>query len=67
MEIAPDGTKRRALRYEALGEVTRKQASNTLAQRMAAEWQAHVLPMEIGSSGWIRTSNPPVNSRMLYR
>jgi integrase len=22
---------------------------------------------EIGSSGWIRTSNPPVNSRMLYR
>jgi hypothetical protein len=21
----------------------------------------------IGSSGWIRTSNPPVNSRMLYR
>jgi hypothetical protein len=22
---------------------------------------------EIGSSGWIRTSNPPVNSRMLCR
>ena len=22
---------------------------------------------EFGSSGWIRTSNPPVNSRMLYR
>ncbi len=22
---------------------------------------------EVGSSGWIRTSNPPVNSRMLYR
>jgi hypothetical protein len=22
---------------------------------------------KIGSSGWIRTSNPPVNSRMLYR
>jgi hypothetical protein len=21
---------------------------------------------KIGSSGWIRTSNPPVNSRMLY-
>jgi integrase len=64
MEIAPDGTRRRAQRYEALGEVTRKQASDTLAQRMAAgdnggkptrsrvvfrtlaaEWQAHVLPM----------------------
>ena len=23
-------------------------------------------PKKIGSSGWIRTSNPPVNSRMLY-
>jgi integrase len=64
MEIAPDGTRRKAQRYEALGEVTRKQASDTLAQRMAAgdngskptrsrvvfralaaEWQAHVLPM----------------------
>lgn len=64
MEIAPDGTKRRIQRYEALGEVTRKQASDTLAQRLAAggnssqptrsrvafrtlaaEWQAHVLPM----------------------
>ena len=22
---------------------------------------------EVGSSGWIRTSNPPVNSRMLCR
>lgn len=36
MEIAPDGTRRKALRYEALGEVTRKQASDTLAQRVAA-------------------------------
>ena len=25
------------------------------------------IPKEIGSSGWIRTSNPPVNSRMLCR
>jgi hypothetical protein len=23
--------------------------------------------MVVGSSGWIRTSNPPVNSRMLCR
>lgn len=62
-EIAPDGTTRKRLRYETLGEVTRKLASDTLAQRMAegdngkvtrsrvtfrtlaAEWQAHVLPM----------------------
>jgi hypothetical protein len=64
MEIAPDGTRRKIQRYEALGKVTRKQASDELAQRMAAgsnptkparsrmafrtlaaEWQAHVLPM----------------------
>ena len=64
LEIAPDGTRRKVLRYETLGHVTRKQASDTLAQRMAAgengktptrsrvafrtlaaEWQAHVLPM----------------------
>ena len=36
MEIAPDGTRKKVLRYETLGEVTRKQASNTLAQRLAA-------------------------------
>ena len=64
VKISPDGKRRRVQRYEALGEVTRKQASDTLAQRMAAgdngshaprsreafrtlaaEWQAHVLPM----------------------
>ena len=63
-EIAPDGTRKKVLRYEALGEVTRKIASDTLAQKLAAvntraapmrsrvtfrtlaaEWQAHVLPM----------------------
>ena len=36
IEIAPDGTRKKVLRYEALGEVSRKQASDTLAQRMAA-------------------------------
>jgi integrase len=64
MEIAPDGTMRKALRYETLGQVTRKEAQDSLARRMAAgnhgrtptrscvtfrtiaaEWQAHVLPM----------------------
>ena len=35
-EIAPDGTRRRALRYEALGEVTRKRASEILNQRLTA-------------------------------
>ena len=36
LEIAPDGTRRKVLRYEALGEVSRKQASDTLNQRMSA-------------------------------
>ena len=36
MEIAPDGKRRKSLRYEALGEVTKKQASDALAQRLAA-------------------------------
>src|SRR5580765_8987280 len=36
LEIAPDGKKRKVLRYEALGEVSRKRASDTLNQRMSA-------------------------------
>jgi hypothetical protein len=35
-EIAPDGTRKKVLRYEALGEVTRKVASDTLSQKRAA-------------------------------
>ena len=35
-EIAPDGTRKKVLRYEALGEVTRKVASDTLSQKLAA-------------------------------
>jgi hypothetical protein len=34
-EIGPDGTLRRTLKYEALGEATRKQAQDTLAERVA--------------------------------
>ena len=64
LEIAPDGTVRRALRYEALGAISRGEAGDILAQRLAAagnskaptrsrvtfrtlaaQWQAHVLPM----------------------
>jgi integrase len=36
IEIAPDGTRKKVLQYEALGEVTRKQATDTLNQRIAA-------------------------------
>ena len=35
-EIAPDGTRKKVLQYEALGEVTRKVASDTLARKLAA-------------------------------
>ncbi len=35
-ETAPDGTRKKVLRYETLGEVTRKQASQTLNQRITA-------------------------------
>ncbi len=36
LEIAPDGTRQKVLRYETLGEVTRKEAQETLAQKLAA-------------------------------
>ena len=36
LEIAPDGSRRRALRYETLGQVSRRDASEALARRLAA-------------------------------
>ena len=51
LEIAPNGTRKRVLRFESLGEVTRKQASETLAQRM-------------GAAG---TSGTPARSRITFR
>jgi len=36
IEIAPDSTRRKVLRYEALGNVTRKQALEILSQRITA-------------------------------
>ncbi|MEO8680186.1 MAG: tyrosine-type recombinase/integrase [Vicinamibacterales bacterium] len=50
-EIAPDGTARRALRYETLGPMSRKDAADILAQRLAAA----------GSS------RAPVRSRVAFR
>ena len=35
-EIAPDGTRNKVLRYEAVGEVTRKHATEILTQRITA-------------------------------
>lgn len=36
MEIAPDGTRRRVLRYETLGPMPRREAADILAQKLAA-------------------------------
>ena len=36
MEIAPDGTKQRRLRYETLGSMSRREAADILAQKLAA-------------------------------
>ncbi len=36
LEIGPDGTRRRVLRYQALGRITRKEAGEILAQKIAA-------------------------------
>jgi integrase len=35
-EIAPDGTKKRVLQYETLGEMSRRETSKVLAQKLAA-------------------------------
>lgn len=43
-EIAPDGTRKKVLRYETLGDVTRKVASDTLAQKLVAG-REHTTPM----------------------
>ena len=39
--------------------------SQSASQSRKAEGETSEIPREIGSSGWTRTSNPPVNSRML--
>jgi integrase len=36
LEIAPDGTTRKVLRYETLGQISRGEASDVLAQKVAA-------------------------------
>ena len=48
---------------DALGAVT----SQSTSQSTVAAREAREIIEESGSSGWIRTSNPPVNSRMLCR
>ncbi len=52
IEIAPDGTRKKVLRYEALGDVTRKIASDTLAQKLVSRR---------------RTAQTPMRSRVTFR
>ncbi len=47
------------------GKRTRKGQSDSNDSASRSEVPEFV--KDFGSSGWIRTSNPPVNSRMLYR
>ena len=41
LEIAPDGTKKRVLRYETLGRMSHREASEILTQKMAAASRTH--------------------------
>jgi hypothetical protein len=41
--------------------------SHITSQSEDLDAEARTFAKEVGSSGWIRTSNPPVNSRMLCR
>lgn len=46
-EIAPDGRRRNALRYETLGRVSRKQASQVLAERIAVASAGTVITSQV--------------------
>jgi integrase len=50
-EIAPDGTKKRVLRYETLGKMSRREASDILREKLAAASR----------------SNTPIRSRVTFR
>ena len=52
---------------EADVTVTEAVTSHIASQSEDLDAEAAEFSKEFGSSGWIRTSNPPVNSRMLYR
>ena len=54
-------------REEKLTSQSQKSMSQNTSQNGVSDKDAGEIVKEIGSSGWIRTSNPPVNSRMLYR
>ena len=62
-EIAPDGTVKRALRYEALEPMSRRAAANVLAARVSAAQQSHGplrsrVMFETLAMEWMRTVMP---------
>jgi hypothetical protein len=52
---------------QEMGHREEEVTSQVASQPTDIEKEACEFVMGIGSSGWIRTSNPPVNSRMLCR
>lgn len=61
IEIAPDGTKKRVLRYENLGPMPRRQATEILSQRLAAAGQTptrSLLTFRTLAQEWQRTVLP---------
>ncbi len=54
-------------RYAAFASVPPTSHVTVTSQPGDLDREFNEFTKEIGSSGWIRTSNPPVNSRMLYR
>jgi hypothetical protein len=61
LEIAPDGTKQRVLRYENLGEMTRREAASILSQRLALAGKGPVrsrVTFETIANQWVATVMP---------
>jgi integrase len=61
LEIAPDGKKQRMLRYENLGEMSRREAANILAQKLAMAGKGPIrsrVTFESIANQWLATVAP---------
>lgn len=61
LEIAPDGSKRRVLRYENLGEMSRREAATVLSQKLALAGKGPVrsrVTFETIANQWVATVVP---------
>jgi len=63
----PEGRPRKKGRFVAHGASSDVSHVTVTSQSDDPDNEFREIAEEFGSSGWIRTSNPPVNSRMLYR